>query len=198
MSGEARGARTSRASPITAAPASNPVAVCSFPPIQNRAARVLILGSMPGAASLRARRYYAYEHNAFWKIMGALFDAGPDVAYEKRVATLKRAGVAVWDVLESCVREGSLDSSIDEASMVPNDFQAFLRRIRASVMSFSTAEWPRAASGATCARNCQNQNCALRVCRQPVRHTLRGISKPSSRPGAQLRKRWRRARGERF
>ena len=121
MKDEARSRRK-----IFSSPALPPIApICSFPPIQNRNARVLVLGSMPGAASLLANRYYAYEHNAFWKIMGALFDAGPDVAYEKRVVLLKRAGIAVWDVLESCVREGSLDSAIDEASMVPNDFPTF-------------------------------------------------------------------------
>jgi len=99
--------------------------VCSFAPIGNKSARVLVLGSMPGAESLRVGRYYAYKHNAFWPIMGALFDAGPAVAYEKRVLFLKRAGLAVWDVMASCVREGSLDSDIDEGSIVPNDFRAF-------------------------------------------------------------------------
>src|SRR4051812_2571728 len=76
--------------------------VCSFPPIESRAARVLVLGSMPGAASLRAGQYYAYRHNAFWPIMGALFGAGPEIAYEKRIAILRRAGLALWDVLASC------------------------------------------------------------------------------------------------
>jgi hypoxanthine-DNA glycosylase len=99
--------------------------VCSFPPIENRAARVLVLGSMPGAASLLAGRYYAHPQNAFWPIMGALFDAGPAFAYGKRVLTLKRVGLALWDVMASCVREGSLDVAIDEASIVPNDFPAF-------------------------------------------------------------------------
>jgi double-stranded uracil-DNA glycosylase len=100
-------------------------AVCSFPPIANRAARVLVLGSMPGAASLLANRYYAHPHNAFWPIMGELFGAGPALAYEKRMLRLKRAGLALWDVMASCVREGSLDSAIDEASIVPNDFAGF-------------------------------------------------------------------------
>ena len=99
--------------------------VCSFAPIQNPEARVLVLGSMPGAASLLAGRYYAHPHNAFWPIMGELFGAGPAIAYQKRVQILKRAGLAVWDVMASCIREGSLDSDIDEASIVPNDFPAF-------------------------------------------------------------------------
>ena len=100
-------------------------AVRSFAPIESRTSRVLVLGSMPGAASLLAGRYYAYPHNAFWPIMGALFGAGPAVSYEKRVLILKRAGLALWDVLASCVREGSLDSAIDDASITPNDFHAF-------------------------------------------------------------------------
>lgn len=100
-------------------------AVCSFAPIENRSARVLVLGSMPGAASLLAARYYAYPHNAFWPIMGELFGAGPAVSYEKRILILKRAGLALWDVMASCIRDGSLDSDIDEASIVPNDFPAF-------------------------------------------------------------------------
>ena len=99
--------------------------VCSFAPIANRLARVLVLGSMPGAASLRAGRYYAYPHNAFWPIIGELFGADPDVDYGKRILMLKRAGVALWDVMASCVREGSLDGDIDDASIVPNDFHAF-------------------------------------------------------------------------
>ena len=100
-------------------------AVCSFPPIATRTSRVLVLGSMPGSASLLAGRYYAYPHNAFWQIMGELFGASPKIAYEQRILLLKRAGLAVWDVMASCVRKGSLDSDIDEASIVPNDFPAF-------------------------------------------------------------------------
>ena len=57
--------------------------------------------------------------------MGDLFGAGPQVAYAKRILVLKRAGVALWDVMASCVRAGSLDADIDEASIVPNDFRAF-------------------------------------------------------------------------
>ena len=80
---------------------------------------------MPGAASLRAGRYYAHPHNAFWRIMGELFGAGPDIPYDKRIGVLKRAGLALWDVMASCLREGSLDADIDESSIVANDFNAF-------------------------------------------------------------------------
>ena len=99
--------------------------VCSFPPVASRGARVLVLGSMPGAASLQAGRYYAFPGNAFWPIMGELFGAGADVAYARRMLMLKRAGLALWDVMASCLREGSMDADIDEESIVPNDFNAF-------------------------------------------------------------------------
>ena len=100
-------------------------AVRSFEPIESRGARVLVLGSMPGTASLLAGQYYAYAHNAFWPIMGALFGAGPTLSYQKRILILRRAGVALWDVMASCVRVGSLDADIDDESIVANDFQTF-------------------------------------------------------------------------
>ncbi|MEO8006918.1 MAG: DNA-deoxyinosine glycosylase [Betaproteobacteria bacterium] len=100
-------------------------AVRSFEPIESRFARVLVLGSMPGAASLLAGQYYAYAHNAFWPIMGELFGAGPTLSYPTRILILRRAGVALWDVMASCIRVGSLDADIDEESIVANDFHTF-------------------------------------------------------------------------
>jgi len=97
--------------------------VRSFAPIAAPDARILILGSMPGIASLEAGEYYAHPRNAFWPIMGALFGAGRDLPYAERIARLKAEGVAVWDVLQACERDGSLDSNI--RSEVPNDFAAF-------------------------------------------------------------------------
>ena len=98
----------------------------SFPPLARRDARVLILGSMPGAESLRRRQYYAHPHNQFWPIMGALFGAGLDLPYAQRVERLLERGVAVWDVLKHCEREGSLDSGIRRDTEVVNDFTRFL------------------------------------------------------------------------
>lgn len=100
----------------------------SFPPLARRDARLLILGSMPGAESLRRREYYAHPHNQFWPIMGALFGAGRELPYRERVARLLDRGIAVWDVLKACERPGSLDSAIVPGSEVVNDFRAFFRR----------------------------------------------------------------------
>lgn len=118
-------------------------ALIAFPPVAAPGARVLVLGSMPGEASLAARRYYAHPRNAFWPIMGELFGAGPDLGYRERLTRIKRAGIALWDVLASCRRKGSLDSAIDEKSIEPNDFAAFFarhRRIRHVCFNGAAAE----------------------------------------------------------
>ncbi|KLJ01347.1 DNA-deoxyinosine glycosylase [Luteimonas sp. FCS-9] len=104
---------------------SDPV-LHSFAPVVAPGARVLVLGSMPGVASLDAGRYYAHPRNLFWPIMGALFDAGPDVDYARRLARLQAAGVALWDVASQCVRPGSLDARIEAGSVVANDIAGLL------------------------------------------------------------------------
>jgi hypoxanthine-DNA glycosylase len=96
-----------------------------FPPIADRRARILVLGSMPSEASLAANQYYAFRHNQFWRIAGELCGFAPDAPYAKRCAGLKRARIALWDVIESCVRPGSLDSAIREDGLCVNDFAAF-------------------------------------------------------------------------
>ncbi|MBI5437749.1 MAG: DNA-deoxyinosine glycosylase [Nitrosomonadales bacterium] len=101
--------------------------VKSFAPIENTDARILILGSMPGEASLRAGQYYAHPRNLFWRIMGELVGANPDSPYEQRVQALNSARIALWDALRSCRRKGSLDSNIDHGSLTPNNFGKFFR-----------------------------------------------------------------------
>ena len=97
----------------------------SFPPIASPDSTVLILGSMPGIVSLRERQYYAHPQNAFWKITGEILGFDPASAYTTRVSSLKNYRIALWDVLKSCTREGSLDSHIDETTIVTNNFRRF-------------------------------------------------------------------------
>lgn len=95
----------------------------SFEPCFSADARILILGSMPGARSLADAQYYAHPHNIFWPIMGSLFGAGPGIAYPERLDRLKQSRIALWDVLYSCARPGSLDQAIRDER--PNDFGRF-------------------------------------------------------------------------
>jgi double-stranded uracil-DNA glycosylase len=107
-----------------------PSRVHGFPPIATPAARVLVLGTMPGRVSLAARQYYAHPRNAFWRIAGEVLGLDPALPYDARTAALGAAGIAVWDVLQLCTRESSLDSDIDPRSLVPNDFGAFFAEHR--------------------------------------------------------------------
>lgn len=103
------------------------IARCSsFPPIADPDAKVLILGSMPGVESLRKQQYYAHPRNLFWPIMGDLFGAGLELPYRRRVERLRSRRVALWDVLASCDRPGSLDSSIDRSTAKANEIAALL------------------------------------------------------------------------
>jgi hypoxanthine-DNA glycosylase len=97
----------------------------SLPPVSRPDARILILGSMPGTLSLQEQQYYAQPRNAFWQIMGELFGAGRDEPYESRVEMLKDQRIALWDVLASCYRPGSMDADIRTGDAVANDFGGF-------------------------------------------------------------------------
>ena len=112
--------------------------LAGLPAVAAADARVLVLGSMPGAASLTAQQYYAHPRNAFWPIMGAIAGAGPQLPYLQRLPRLTDAGIALWDVLAHCVRVGSLDARIEPGSIVVNDFDAFFAaRPRITLVAFN-------------------------------------------------------------
>ncbi len=100
----------------------------SFPPLAAADAHTLILGTMPGVASLTAGQYYAHSRNGFWTILGDLLGFDAQLDYTVRVQRLRSAGIAVWDVLQSCERRGSLDARIQRASVVANNFNEFFDR----------------------------------------------------------------------
>jgi len=101
--------------------------VHGFPPICRPDARILILGSMPSRESLARHQYYAHPRNAFWPILAAVLDLG-DLPYQERAHGAAARGVAIWDVLKTCHRPGSLDSAIADDTIVTNDFRGFFRR----------------------------------------------------------------------
>ena len=114
-----------------------------FPCVADPGARVLVLGSMPGQASLAAAQYYAHPRNAFWEIMGVLFGAGRELPYEARLVRLRSSGIALWDVAHRCRRPGSLDAAIDRDSVEPNDFATLFSacpRLRWIFFNGATAE----------------------------------------------------------
>jgi hypoxanthine-DNA glycosylase len=98
-----------------------------FPPVADINASILILGSMPSTRSLQAQEYYAHPRNSFWFIISTLLgnDSQPD--YNHRKTLLINNRIALWDVLNTCQREGSLDSAIMNESTVVNDFNQFFR-----------------------------------------------------------------------
>lgn len=109
-----------------------------LPPALRDDARVLVLGSMPGEASLRLQQYYGHPRNRFWPLMAALCGIDTTLPYPQRIASLNAAGVALWDVLAACVRRGSLDSAIERDTEVANPIAALcadLPRLRAIALN---------------------------------------------------------------
>ena len=100
-----------------------------FPAQTTPETKLLILGSMPGVASLKANNYYAHPRNAFWPIMAKLYGINIDCNIENRIESLNHQGVGLWDVVKQCARAGSLDSNIDQQSVIPNDFSALSRHL---------------------------------------------------------------------
>jgi len=97
-----------------------------FPYVAQENAQVLVLGSMPSRKSLAQQQYYGHPQNAFWPIMGELFDFEAGLPYELRLQQLVKHKIALWDVAFECVRQGSLDQAIQMDTVVVNDFAAFI------------------------------------------------------------------------
>ena len=97
-----------------------------LPPVLDANTRLLVLGSFPGVASLRAQQYYGHPQNAFWKILGALWSQDlMTLPYAQRIEAAQAHGLGIWDVYRACEREGSLDTAIRRAEL--NDFARVLR-----------------------------------------------------------------------
>ena len=99
--------------------------ITGFPPVVAPEARVLILGSMPGKVSLDVSQYYAHPRNAFWPIICQLFNEAGQLSYDERLLLVQKNNIALWDVMRYCEREGSLDSAIEQSTVVANDFVSF-------------------------------------------------------------------------
>ena len=96
----------------------------SFPAVYDEKTRVLVLGSLPGDASLAQARYYAHPTNQFWSLIGAVIDQDlRQLDYHKRLSALRAAGVGLWDVLSAATRAGSSDGAIRKART--NDLRGF-------------------------------------------------------------------------
>jgi hypoxanthine-DNA glycosylase len=95
-----------------------------FPPVVAAHTHTLILGSFPGEASLAATQYYAHPRNQFWRLLGAVLGEPSlhELPYDARLVRVLAHGIGIWDVLDACHREGSLDSAIRNAR--PNDFDS--------------------------------------------------------------------------
>ncbi|MFZ1291223.1 MAG: DNA-deoxyinosine glycosylase [Melioribacteraceae bacterium] len=98
----------------------------SFPPIVDDNSKLLILGTMPGEQSLKAKEYYANSTNQFWRILSAITGDNFQTDYSTKKDLLLKNKIAIWDVLMHCEREGSLDVNISDE--YPNDFTSFFKK----------------------------------------------------------------------
>lgn len=110
---------------------TNPTLCIGLPAQVAADCRVLVLGSMPGVASLHAAQYYAHPRNRFWPLMSTLAGMDARLAYVDRLQALQSAGVGLWDVIGQCERRGSLDTAIVRGSEVPNAVAELIDRLPA-------------------------------------------------------------------
>ncbi|MBI3299820.1 MAG: DNA-deoxyinosine glycosylase [Elusimicrobia bacterium] len=98
----------------------------SFEPVVGPSPKILILGSMPGVESLRRQEYYGHPQNQFWRLLGEVIGTDlQSLSYAKRLSVLKKKGIALWDTIKACEREGSLDSDICDEE--PNEISGLVR-----------------------------------------------------------------------
>lgn len=110
-----------------------------FAPVVDDETRILVLGSLPGDASLKAGQYYGHPRNGFWRLMGGVIGCDlTAVPYPDRLAALKGAGVGLWDVIAEAERKGSLDAAIRDAA--PADLQRLIDSLpKLKVIAFNGA-----------------------------------------------------------
>ncbi|WP_262147013.1 DNA-deoxyinosine glycosylase [Chryseobacterium foetidum] len=99
--------------------------ISSFPPIIDKESKILILGSVPGVKSLEKKEYYGHPQNKFWKIVFELFDENFTENYSEKIEILKKNKIALWDVIDTCERKGSLDAEIRNEEA--NDIETLLK-----------------------------------------------------------------------
>jgi TDG/mug DNA glycosylase family protein len=99
----------------------------SFAPLIGLQPHSLILGSMPSQISLDCQQYYANPNNAFWWIMTQIIASDNCLDYDRKTKLICDSGFAVWDVLASCQRKGSLDSNIQRSSETANDLRSLIQ-----------------------------------------------------------------------
>lgn len=117
--------RTQRpAPPLPTDDQAEPTSLQGLAPIISPQTTLIVLGSFPGVASLVEQQYYAHPRNHFWPVLSVLWGLEGDAAlqrrpYAERIAEAQRRGLGIWDVYASCLREGSLDSDIEQARLNP-------------------------------------------------------------------------------
>ncbi|WP_226017969.1 DNA-deoxyinosine glycosylase [Novosphingobium sp. FKTRR1] len=114
----------------------------AFAPVVTPDTRVLVLGSLPGEASLAAGRYYAHPRNRFWHLIGGVIDRAdlPALDYDARLAVLRASGIGLWDTVRAASRKGSLDTALRDVEPAPlADLVATLPALRAVAFNGATA-----------------------------------------------------------
>lgn len=101
--------------------------ISGFQAIAKADAQILILGSIPGIASLKQNQYYAHPRNQFWPIICELLAINPTLSYAEKTRALLESKIALWDVVLHCQRIGSLDADINKKTIVGNDFPNFFK-----------------------------------------------------------------------